>query len=65
MCTLEVSSSNAGYAAISNSVVRAARKLQMASKATSSARNSNGDSTINNLDNSDTGTKTMFEKNQF
>lgn len=46
--TLEVSSSKAGYAAVSNSVVRASRKLQMASSATSRARNSNGNSTLMN-----------------
>lgn len=42
--TLDVSSSNAGYAALSNSLARASRKLQIPSSATSRARNSKGNS---------------------
>lgn len=48
--TLDVSSSKAGYAAVSSSVVRAARKLQTASRATSRARNSKGDSKFHGMD---------------
>ena len=44
LITLDVRASSAGYASVSNSVVRASKKLQIASSATSKARNSNGGS---------------------